>query len=149
MPRRESNEEDAEQPQVDGRPIAIDSKADSADPSLPAFLAPPAGAPAYHGFPILSGVELDGWRLGLITDSVGSNHTAGDAYLIAPDGRRAGLVWRIERPTWFSEIIGPEPKRFGVFEVATNSGPTSIDGARQFLAEILPAVKEAWERSTP
>jgi hypothetical protein len=80
---------------------------------------------------------------------MGSDDTTGDAYVIAPDGRRAGLVWRIERPTWFIELIGPQPNRFGVFEVAASSGPTSMHGARRLLSEILPAIKDAWERSTP
>jgi hypothetical protein len=147
MSRPESNSADDEPAQPDGRPIALDSTAESVDPNLPAFLAPPPGSPAYHGFPILDGVEVDGWRLGLITNSIETNHDSGDAFVIAPDGRRAGLVWRIEQPSWFTELIGLEPKRFGVFEVAAANGPTSLNDATRFLSEILPAIKEAWDRS--
>ena len=132
-----------------GLPIAIDPLAESASPDLPAFLAPPPGAPAYHGFPILEGVQVDGWRLGLITDSIDTEDTAGDAYLVAPDGRRAGLVWRIQQPSWFVELIGPEPGRFGVFEVAAASGPNSLAATETFLREILPPIVDAWTRSSP
>jgi hypothetical protein len=131
-----------------GWPMAIDPNAESASPDLPAFLAPPPGSPAYHGFPILDGVQVDGWRLGLITDSIDTDDTAGDAFVIAPDGRRAGLVWRIEQPSWFVELIGPEPGRFGVFEVAARSGPTSINATERFLREILPPIVDAWNRSS-
>ena len=132
-----------------GRPIALDATAESANPNLPAFLAPPAGALAYHGFPILDGLEVDGWRLGLITDSIGTDDNFGDAYLIAPDGRRAGVVWQVAQPSSFIELIGPERTRFGVFEVAVANGPTSLAGARRFISEVLPPIREAWDRSKP
>ena len=145
--KRDSKEDAA--PDTTGLPIAIDPLAESASLDLPAFLAPPPGAPAYHGFPILDGVTVDGWRLGLITDSIDTDDTAGDAYLIAPDGRRAGLVWRIEQPSWFVELLGPEPNRFGVFEVAAMHGPTSMTAVYEFLKEILPPIRDAWRRSSP
>ena len=127
--------------------MALDPTAESANPDLPAFLARPAGAPPYHGFPILEGVQIDGWRLGLITDSIGTDDTWGDAYLIAPDGRRAGLVWQLGQPSSFTELIGPEKGRFGVFEVAVGAGPTSLGRAKEFLTAVLPPIRDAWDRS--
>lgn len=61
---------------------------------LPAFLAPPNGAPAYHGFPLLDGSEKEGFTFGVITEPVGAKW--GDAFVIAPDGSRAGIVWQTE-----------------------------------------------------
>lgn len=87
-----------------GRPVALDPTARSADPSLPPFLAPPPGAPVYYGFPVLDGVEAEGWRLGLITSSI--NTLTGDAYVIAPDGQLAGLVWRVAQPSWVESVVG-------------------------------------------
>jgi hypothetical protein len=135
---------DEERPK--GRRLGLDEAAVSDDPALPAFLARPAGAPAYHGFPLLEEVELDGWHLGLITASLGTRDDAGDAYIVAPDGRRAGLVWRVESPSGFHLLRAPETGRFGVFDVAASVGPTSLDNARSFLAEILPLVRDAWSR---
>jgi hypothetical protein len=49
----------------------------------------------YHGFPVLPDVEVDGFRLGMISDWEAQPATEGDAFLIAPDGSRAGLVWEV------------------------------------------------------
>ncbi len=130
-----------------GHPVALDTAAESADSRLPAFLAPPPGAPVYHGFPVLDGVEAEGWRLGLITSSLDTLDHTGDAYVIAPDGQRAGLVWRVEQPSWSIQLSGPEPDRLAVFEVATAHGPTSIDDARRFIVEVLPPIVAVWEQS--
>jgi hypothetical protein len=51
-----------------GRPLAIDAMAQSASPTEPAFISPPAGAPAYHGFVVLNDVSADGFTFGKITD---------------------------------------------------------------------------------
>ena len=56
---------------------------------MPAFLARPAGAPVYHGFPVIGDVEVDGFRLGMITNFLSGPAREGDAYVIAPDGRPA------------------------------------------------------------
>jgi hypothetical protein len=47
-------------------------------------------APVYHGFPVIEGVEADGFRLGTIS-ALGPDDY-GDAFVIAPDGSRAGLA---------------------------------------------------------
>jgi len=47
-----------------GRPLAIDATAKSASPTEPAFIAPPEGAPVYHGFVVLDDVAVDGFTLG-------------------------------------------------------------------------------------
>lgn len=72
-----------------GRPLNLDPEAASADPSLPAFPAKPPGAAAYHGFRQLD-VEVDGFRWGMITDFLAEPDTDGDAFVVAPDGSRAG-----------------------------------------------------------
>lgn len=76
-----------------GRPLAIDATARSASPTEPAFIARPDGAPVYHGFVILEDVAVGGFTLGKITDWEAEPCATGDAFVIAPDGSRAGLVW--------------------------------------------------------
>ena len=77
-----------------GHPLALDPEAISTDPELPAFLRPTKGAPAYYGFPLLSGIECDGFELGMITDFIReSDAVEGSLYIVAPDGSRAGVVW--------------------------------------------------------
>jgi hypothetical protein len=108
----------------EGLPLALDANAESTDPALPAFMARPEGAPAYHGFPVLSDVVVGGFTLGLISDSLSGPSEWGDAFVIAPDGRRAGLVWETGREPYFKTLIPAEPGRWGVFGVGTDHAPT-------------------------
>ncbi|HEX3792623.1 MAG TPA: hypothetical protein VHW44_32480 [Pseudonocardiaceae bacterium] len=128
-----------------GRPLALDPTAASADAELPAFLAPPANAPVYHGFPVIDGVEVDGWRLGMITDFLAMPTTIGDGYIIAPDGGRAGLVWTAEHDdVVVHQVLAPEPGRWGVWEVALPLPLTSVDEARAYLAALVPLLRPHW-----
>ena len=54
-----------------GQQVRVDDAAKSAVPDLPAFLAPPKNAPVYHGFPLLDGSELEGFKFGAITEPNG------------------------------------------------------------------------------
>jgi hypothetical protein len=54
---------------LEGQVAREDPSAVSARPGLPAFLAPPAGAPAYYGFPLLPQSEKDGFVFGVITSA--------------------------------------------------------------------------------
>ena len=123
------------------KPISLDPAAESASPELPAFLARPAGAPVYHGFPIIPESETDGWYLGTITgyaDPTGC--TFGDAYVIAPDGSRAGIVWEVGNGA-IETVSPPEPGRWGVYALWF---PHPIHTTEEFVAEFrrqLPALK--------
>lgn len=61
-------------------PLALDDRAAPATPGRPAFLSKPPGAPVYYGFPIVEDLEVDGFRLGMITDFEASPES-GDAYI--------------------------------------------------------------------
>jgi hypothetical protein len=67
-----------------GLSIEIDSIAESASQTFPAFLARPIDAPVYHGFQILEDVVVDGFTLGLITAFEEDGAAEGDAFVIAP-----------------------------------------------------------------
>jgi hypothetical protein len=89
-----------------GRPVAIDHNAQSARiPTEPAFVARPAGSPVYHGFFGLDDLAVDGFTLGKITDWEAEPCETGDAFVIAPDGSRAGLVWEVCDPPYFQEVM--------------------------------------------
>ena len=129
-----------------GRPLRLDEDAESADPDLPAFLARPKGAPVYHGFPTLDEVEVDGFRLGMITDFLAEPDTEGDAFVVAPDGTRAGLVWEAETENaYFQEVVRPGSGRWGVWGVGLPLPMTNIHEARSFLAELVPRLREEWK----
>jgi hypothetical protein len=127
-----------------GRPLATDPTAASAGPGVPAFAARPEGAPVYHGFPVLD-VEVDGFRLGVITDFLAEPTGGGDAFVVAPDGSRAGLVWQTGPDTFVRRILPPEPGRWGVWSVSQPLPMTTPEEARGYLAALLPELREHWD----
>jgi hypothetical protein len=124
-----------------GRRLAIDENAQSADPGLPVLLARPPGARVYHGFPVIDGAEAGGFRLGMITDFLSEPALEGDAYVIAPDGSRAGLVWQSGCASYFEEVIAPEQDRWGVWTVGLPLPMTTAEEARSYLAALLPQLR--------
>ena len=131
-----------------GRQIQIDEKAGSADSSLPAFIARPEGAAVYHGFPILNDVEIGGFKLGMISGFGGewSNDDGmeGDAFVVAPDDSRCGLVWDVGDGVPFGEVLAPDANRWGVWAVSFELPMTSIENARKNLSAVLPQLKGCW-----
>jgi hypothetical protein len=127
-----------------GRPLAIDATALSASPTEPAFIAPPEGAPVYHGFVILDDIDVDGFTLGKITDFEAEPCEEGDAFVIAPDGSRAGLVWEVSDKPYFQEVRPIETGRWGVWGVGFRLPMNSRENARRNLESIIPDLKLRW-----
>jgi hypothetical protein len=125
------------------RPLAIDPDAETAVSSLPAFIARPLDAPVYHGFPIIDSIDVEGFRLGMITDFA-SCPDDGDAFVIAPDGSRAGLVWRVEESHMFEEVCPMEASRWGVWGVTFPEPMKTKDAMKRNLEAVLPTLKEKW-----
>jgi len=128
-----------------GRPLALDPLAASVSQSEPAFIARPAGAPVYHGFAVLSDVVVEGFSFGKITDFDSEPCDEGDAFVVAPDNSRAGLVWEVSDQSYFQEISPAEPERWGVWGVAFPNAMTSHENVRKNLESILPELKKCWE----
>jgi len=120
-----------------GRPLAVDEHAISAVPTEPAFIARPAGAPVYYGFVVLDDVVVDGFTLGKITDFEAEACDTGDAFVIAPDGSRAGLVWEVCGQPYLEEVCALEAGRWGVWGVALPFPMTNRENAWKNLAAIL------------
>ena len=127
-----------------GRKLVLDPNAPSAAAETAAFLAPPEGAPVYHGFACLDLPAVDGWRFGEITPFIGEE--AGDAFVIAPDGTRAGLVWEIGVGE-FQEVLPPEPLRWGVYAVWFAEPNSSAEALQRNLRALLPELVEAHKRA--
>jgi hypothetical protein len=128
-----------------GRPLALDANARTKDSSLPAFLSKPDGAAVYHGFPVLTDVCVDGFTLGMITDFLLEPADEGDAFVVAPDGSRAGLNWEHTSEEHFSECLPLEEGRWGVWNVSFPFPMDSREMARRNLAHILPKLIDKWQ----
>lgn len=132
---------DGEQPPGGAR-IRIDESAESTDPTLPAFLARPDGSPAYYGFPVLEHIEVDGFKLGAITDYVGAE--VGDGFVVAPDGSRAGLIWQVFEEEMFIETMAPDAMRWGVWEVSFPAIMKDEHDVRRNFARLVPTLRDRW-----
>jgi len=128
-----------------GHPLAVDATAESASQTEPAFIARPAGAAAYHGFQVLSDVAVDGFVFGKITDFEIEPCECGDAFVIAPDNSRAGLVWEVSDKHFFREVCRLDGNRWGVWSVSFPLHMTSHDNVKKNLESILPELKARWE----
>ena len=98
----------------EGIPLRLDPEAETADPSLPAFLARPKGTPVYHGFPLLEQSRTeDGWCFGIVSgcDSQ-EGRSWGDAFVVAPDDSRAGIIWDV-RAAGIDVSVPPDSSRWG------------------------------------
>ncbi len=102
----------------------------------------------YHGFPTLDGVEADGFKLGMISGFGGEwsddDGMEGDAFVVAPDDSRCGLVWEVSKEPVFQEILAPEATRWGVWGVAIPLPMTNQENARKNFEAILPELKAKW-----
>lgn len=128
-----------------GRPLAIDETAESMSADAPAFVAKPAGAPVYYGFRVLSDVVVDGFTLGAITDFETEPTTEGDAFVIAPDGSRAGLVWEVSPEHTFEMVCAETNDRWGVWAVSFPFPMSSRKNAASNLAHVISRLKPKWE----
>jgi hypothetical protein len=128
-----------------GRPLGLDPLVEGSLQTEPGFIARPAGAPVYHGCEVLSDVVVRGFTFGKITDFEIEICDEGDAFVVAPDNSRAGLVWEISDKPYFQEISVPEAERWGVWGVSFTNAMTSRGNVRKNLESILPELKKHWE----
>jgi len=129
------------EPQPQGKPLRLDPDAVSADPALPAFLARPADAPVYHGFPMVEESRTpDDWCFGVISDpDCPDGRDWGDAFVVAPDNSRAGLIWHVG-PAALEVSLEPDASRWGVYAVgiprAVHSQAELVEQLRAWLPEL-------------
>jgi hypothetical protein len=128
-----------------GERLAVDRAAASATQGEPGFIARPAGAPVYHGFQVVNGVAVDGFTFGKITDFEAEGCGHGDAFVIAPDNSRAGLVREVSEKFYFQQVCPLEPDRWGVWAVTFPHRMESHDHLRRNLESVLPELKKRWE----
>jgi hypothetical protein len=95
----------------------------------------------------LEDVEVEGFRMGMITDFLAQPGTEGDGFVIAPDRSRAGLVWEAEvEVPYFNEVMAPDDERWGVWAVGLSMPLRTLDDARRYLAALLPELRPRWQQ---
>jgi hypothetical protein len=99
----------------------------------------------YYGFKVMEDVAVDGFVFGIISDFEAEPSEWGDAFVIAPDGSRAGLVREIGESAVVCEILPIERGRWGVWGVTFSTPMRNRNDARQNLAAILPLLRNRWQ----
>ena len=128
-----------------GRYLQLDETAESKDPELPAFLAPPAGAPVYHGFDLVEETGTDGWYFGAITEFEDPDGCEdGDGFVVAPDGSRAGIVWEVGDRE-MEEVSPPERDRWGVYAVWFPRPVRTVEDLVFDFRSVLPGLRRKYE----
>ena len=125
--------------------LRLDLTAESADPSLLPFMSPPPGAPPYYGFQVLD-IEVDGFRMGVISDFFDDPTAAegGDGFIVAPDGSRAGLVWKLDKPYAFRTVEDTE-NRWGVWLVGISEPLVDLSSAQRVFADVVSVLRPHWD----
>ena len=86
----------------------------------------------------------DGFEMGMFV----SYDDCGDAWVKAPDGRYATLVWETAAPSYFRTLREPGGGRWGTYAVALPLPLTTDREADAYLRALLPKLRERW-RSRP
>jgi len=81
----------------------------------------------------------------MITDFLSEPALEGDAYVIAPDGSRAGLVWESGCAAYFEQVLPPEQGRWGVWAAGLPLPMTTVEEARNYLAALVPQLRLCWQ----
>lgn len=85
---------------------------------------------------------VDGFTLGMFV----SYDASGDAWLRAPDGSAASLIWETGEPAYFKETIAPDPQgRWGTYAVQLPLPLTTDAEAADYLRALLPDLIPRWK----
>ena len=85
---------------------------------------------------------VEGFTIGMFV----SYGDCGDAWVTAPDGSAASLIWETGEPAYFRESIAPDPSgRWGTYAVQLPLPLTTDAEAAAYLRELLPDLIPRWK----
>src|SRR6476661_6730669 len=85
--------------------------------------------------------SVDGFELGMFVAS----DERGDAWVKAPDGSIATLIWQTGEPSYFEVTIEPNETRWGTFTVQLPLPMTNDEEAGRYLSGLLPELRRRWQ----
>jgi hypothetical protein len=86
--------------------------------------------------------QVDGFEIGMLV----SYDDCGDAWVKAPDGSLATLIWETGQPAYFEVSIEPNEARWGTYAVQLSQPLTSNEEAAAYLAALLPDLRPRWQK---
>lgn len=100
-----------------------------------------AGSSIYHGFVVVPETFTDGWCMGVITDFADPQGCmGGDAFVVAPDGSRAGLLWEVgDAP--LQEMLPPDSQGWGAYAVSFPQPTRNVDDLVAGFRAVLPQLQ--------
>jgi hypothetical protein len=105
---------------------------------------PLPGTSIYHGFVVVPETCTDGWCLGTMSefeDPAGC--TGGDAFVVAPDGSRAGLLWEVGTEP-LQEILPPDAERWGVYSIGFPRATRNVADLVAAFRAVLPQIQQKY-----
>lgn len=85
---------------------------------------------------------VEGFTIGMFV----SYDDCGDAWVRAPDGSVGTLVWATGEPPYFRETSAPDSQgRWGTYAVQLPLPLTNDHEASEYLAALLPKLRQRWE----
>jgi len=140
------NEENKDKRLREGVRFRVGTDVTELPAEVPPFTARPTGAPVYHGFPLLPGSQKDGFVFGVITEPKGA--AWGDAYVVAPDGSRAGIVWSLQGPA--EVVVAPaDAGRWGVYQFRFEPPVDSDEDLIRNFHSVLHRLKSFYDSAQP
>jgi len=98
--------------------------------------------PYFGERPAYPEATVDGFTLGTFV----SYDDCGDAWVRAPDGGIATLIWESGLPSYFLVVIPPDPAgRWGTYAVQMDLPLTTNAEAEAYLRALLPELKPRWK----
>jgi hypothetical protein len=85
--------------------------------------------------------RVEGFELGMYV----SYGDCGDAWVSAPDGSIATLIWETGEPAYVKVSIVPSFDRWGTFAVQLPLPLTTDQEAAAYLGALLPDLRPRWE----
>jgi hypothetical protein len=92
----------------------------------------------YAMWPVIGEATTDGWQFGSLMGYV--DQEWGDAFVQAPDGSRAGLVW-VVRDGPVKQLLAPSADRWGVYDVAFPRRMKNVDDLVFNFRAVLPLLQ--------